>query len=64
MNEDNLYSLKQQNTILVQMARNGDRQALTELFEQLHQPLLNYLYHMLGDRQQAEDLGQDGNGWN
>ncbi|MGD8604805.1 MAG: sigma-70 family RNA polymerase sigma factor [Anaerolineales bacterium] len=44
---------------LVQQARAGDGDAFAELFNQLHQPVLNYIYHMLGDRQRAEDVTQD-----
>jgi RNA polymerase sigma-70 factor (ECF subfamily) len=44
---------------LVQQARAGDGEAFTELFNRLHQPVLNYVYHMLGDRQRAEDVTQD-----
>lgn len=44
---------------LIQQARAGDGDAFAELFNQLHQPVLNYIYHMLGDRQRAEDVTQD-----
>jgi RNA polymerase sigma-70 factor (ECF subfamily) len=44
---------------LVQQARAGDGDAFAELFNLLHQPVLNYIYHMLGDRQRAEDVTQD-----
>ena len=44
---------------LVHQTLQGDREAVTELFERLQQPLLNYLYHMLGERQTAEDIGQE-----
>lgn len=44
---------------LVHQARAGDDEAFTELFNKLHQPVLNYIYHMLGDRQRAEDVTQD-----
>jgi RNA polymerase sigma-70 factor (ECF subfamily) len=44
---------------LVQQARAGDGDAFAELFKHLHQPVLNYIYHMLGDRQRAEDVTQD-----
>jgi len=44
---------------LVRRAQQGEREAFTELFNRLHQPVLSYVYHMLGDRQSAEDVTQD-----
>jgi len=44
---------------LVQRAQQGEDDAFADLFNQLHQLLLNYVYHMLGDRQAAEDVTQD-----
>lgn len=44
---------------LVQRAQQGQREAFGELFERLHQPVLNYVYHMLGERQAAEDITQE-----
>lgn len=44
---------------LVRRAQQGEREAFTELFNRLHQPVLSYVYHMLGDRQPAEDVTQD-----
>ena len=44
---------------LVGRARAGDQIAFARLFEQYHQPILNYLHRMLGDRALAEDLTQD-----
>lgn len=52
-------NLQTSEAILVHQAKQGNREALAQLFEQLHQPLLNYLYHMLGHRQSAEDVAQD-----
>lgn len=46
-------------TVLVQRAQAGDGDAFTELFQQLHSPVLNYVYRTLGDRQAAEDITQD-----
>lgn len=40
-------------------AQRGDAAAFAELFERLHRPLMSYIYHMVGDRQQAEDIGHD-----
>jgi RNA polymerase sigma-70 factor (ECF subfamily) len=59
VNQDTLLNPGLGEAALVQRAQQGDREALTELFERLHQPLLNYLYHMLGQRQAAEDITQD-----
>jgi len=44
---------------LVRRAQGGDREAFAELFTRLHQPVLNYIYHTLGDLQAAEDVTQD-----
>jgi RNA polymerase sigma-70 factor (ECF subfamily) len=44
---------------LVQRAQQGEDEAFADLFNQLHQLVLNYVYHMLGDRQAAEDVTQD-----
>ncbi len=44
---------------LVQRAQAGDGDAYTELFQQLHSPVLNYIYRTLGDRHAAEDITQD-----
>lgn len=44
---------------LVRRAQQGEREAFTELFNRLHQPVLSYVYHMLGDRPSAEDVTQD-----
>lgn len=44
---------------LVRRAQRGDREAFAELFNRLHTPVLNFVYHMLGDRQTAEDVTQD-----
>ncbi|MBI3268720.1 MAG: sigma-70 family RNA polymerase sigma factor [Planctomycetes bacterium] len=40
-------------------AQAGDRGALERLLVPFQTPLLNYLYRMLGDRHQAEDLLQE-----
>jgi len=44
---------------LVRRAQGGDREAFAELFSRLHQPVLNYVYHTLGDLPAAEDVTQD-----
>ncbi len=44
---------------LVRRAQTGDGEAFTQLFHQLHQPVLNYIYRTVGDRQAAEDITQD-----
>ncbi len=43
----------------VQRAQAGDQRAFEVLFERLHQPVLNYAYHMLQDRAAAEDVAQE-----
>jgi RNA polymerase sigma-70 factor (ECF subfamily) len=44
---------------LVRRAQAGDGEAFTQLFHQLHQPVLNYIYRTVGDRHAAEDITQD-----
>jgi len=44
---------------LVRRAQAGDGEAFTQLFRQLHQPVLNYIYRTVGDRHAAEDITQD-----
>ena len=44
---------------LVRRAQAGDGEAFTQLFHQLHRPVLNYIYRTVGDRQAAEDITQD-----
>lgn len=44
---------------LVRQAQQGDRAAFSELFARYHAPVLNYVYHQLGDRAAAEDVAQD-----
>ena len=43
----------------VQLAQAGDRQAFSQLFEQLHPAVLNYAYQVLGDGQSTVCLAQD-----
>jgi RNA polymerase sigma-70 factor (ECF subfamily) len=40
-------------------AQAGDGDAFSELFQQLHTPVLNYIYRVVGDRPAAEDITQD-----
>lgn len=44
---------------LTRRAQAGDQDAFADLFNLLHQPVLNYVYHMLGDLPSAEDITQD-----
>jgi RNA polymerase sigma-70 factor (ECF subfamily) len=44
---------------VVRRAQAGDNDAFADLFHQLHQPILNYVYRTVGDRQAAEDITQD-----
>lgn len=43
----------------VKRVQGGDTDACTELLNALHGPVLGYVYHMLHDRQAAEDVAQD-----
>ncbi|MDX1600678.1 MAG: sigma-70 family RNA polymerase sigma factor [Anaerolineales bacterium] len=44
---------------LVKRVQGGDTDAYTELFNSFHGPVLGYVYHMLHDRQAAEDVAQE-----
>lgn len=44
---------------LVKRAQAGDGAAFTQLFEELYRPILNYVYHTVGDQAAAEDITQD-----
>lgn len=44
---------------LVRRAQSGDRDAYAALFDRFHQPVVGYLYHLVGERQAAEDVAQD-----
>lgn len=44
---------------LVHRAQRGDQEAFAELFTRLHRPVLNYVYHLLGDVPSAEDVTQE-----
>jgi RNA polymerase sigma-70 factor (ECF subfamily) len=44
---------------LAKRARRGDGEAFAELFNAVHQAVLNYVYRIVGDRQAAEDVTQD-----
>lgn len=46
-------------SLLARRAQAGDQAAFEALFERLHQPVLNYAYHMLQDRPAAEDVAQE-----
>ena len=59
MSEKNMQKERADEAQLVQQAQRGDVDAFTELFNRWNQPLLRYLYHTLGDGQEAEDLAQD-----
>lgn len=44
---------------LVERAQAGERQAFRDLVEAHADRIFNYLYHLLGDREEAEDLAQE-----
>jgi RNA polymerase sigma-70 factor, ECF subfamily len=44
---------------IIRKVKAGDREAFSELVEKYHRPLLNFIYHLLGNSSQVEDLGQD-----
>ena len=43
---------------LVLVARDGDRDALRQLYQRHHRPLLNHAYRLCGRRSDAEDIVQ------
>jgi RNA polymerase sigma-70 factor, ECF subfamily len=59
LSEENVKVPGRDDVALVQRAQQGEDEAFATLFNQLHQLVLNYVYHMLGDRQAAEDVTQD-----
>lgn len=52
-------SVKSETVALVKRAQSGDQDAYTQLFNELHQPVLGYIYHTLHDRHAAEDVAQE-----
>ena len=59
MKEELLKPKQGPDIALVRRAQAGDGDAFTELFQQLHTPVLNYVYRTMGDRHAAEDITQD-----
>ena len=45
--------------VWVARARAGDRDAFAQIFDRYQTPLVNYLYRVVGDWEQAADLTQD-----
>jgi len=44
---------------LLQSVKNGDRESYGAIVAAYQQPIFNYCCHMLGQRQEAEDVAQD-----
>ncbi len=44
---------------IILKVKAGDREAFSALVEKYHRPLLNFIYHLLGNPSLVEDLGQD-----
>ena len=44
---------------LVEKAKKGDRAAFDELYKKYRRPILNYIYRLIGDLSQAEELTQE-----
>ena len=59
MKEELIKPAQGSDIALVRRAQAGDGDAFTELFQQLHTPVLNYVYRTMGDRHAAEDITQD-----
>src|SRR5258706_3585544 len=59
MNEKTMQTGRADESRLIQQAQQGNPEAFAELFNRWNQPLLRYLYHTLGNGQEAEDLAQD-----
>ncbi len=45
--------------ILIQKAKEGDRQSFDTLYQKYKKRIFNYIYRMIGNRQTAEDLTQE-----
>ena len=41
------------------MVKGGDREAFSALVEKYHRPLLGFIYHLMGEASQVEDIGQE-----
>ena len=59
MSEKSMQINRADEAQLIQQAQQGNPEAFTELFNRWNDPLLRYLYHTLGNGQEAEDLAQD-----
>jgi RNA polymerase sigma-70 factor (ECF subfamily) len=59
LNEKTVQTKKDDEISLVHQAQQGNMEAFAELFNRWNRLLLQYLYHTLGNRQEAEDLAQD-----
>jgi len=54
-----LPSASAEETALIRAAQRGDRQAFAQLVERYWSRLYRWLYHLVRDRHQAEDLAQE-----
>ena len=59
MSEKTMQANRVDEARLVQEVQQGKMEAFGELFNRWNEPLLRYLYHTLGNGQEAEDLAQD-----
>lgn len=44
---------------VIRKVKAGDREAFSLLVEKYHRPLLNFIYHLLGNPSAVEDVGQE-----
>jgi RNA polymerase sigma-70 factor, ECF subfamily len=44
---------------IIRQVKAGDREAFSALVEKYHRPLLNFIYHLLGNPSLVEDVGPD-----
>src|SRR6266571_2983813 len=44
---------------IMELARKGDQQAFTQLFESYHGPICTYLAHLVGNDEVGRDLAQE-----
>ncbi len=44
---------------IIRKVKAGDREAFSALVEKYHRPLLNFIYHLLGNPSMVEDVGQE-----
>src|SRR6476659_3788335 len=52
-------AIKKLDAYILELARLGDHEAFSAIFEEYGRPVAGYLYRLLGDREAAGDLSQE-----